>query len=177
MIEQKYGTVSRTPDIVGASGRAWQLPIAPIGQRGRPDADGTVIAWLLHAPAAHILWCYYAVAIIHLRPIPGVPAPIIRGDGATHELMIVSLNPEVPLPDLEAVGRGDDSFAFLAPPDVVEQFTVRDDAEAARLGELAIKVCVDGIASPDQDWRSWWKRAIADTAAHFRAGQHPEARA
>lgn len=172
-----YGTITRHPDIVGTHGRAWQIPLSDVGRRGRPDADGTVIGWLLHAPQAHMLWTYYAVAVIHLRAIEGVKPPVIRLLGATHEMMIVSLNPEKRLPDLEAVGRGEASFAFLTPIDVVEQFAVRDDAEAAQLGELAIRVCVNGIASPDQDWRSWWKRAIAETASHFRSGRHPEVRA
>lgn len=172
-----YGTVSRQADIIGNRGRGWHIPISPVGQRGRPDADGTVIGWLLHAPGAHPFWNYYAIAVIHLRPIDGVRPPTIRVEGATHELMIIALNPEKPLPDLDAVGRGEASFEFLTPIDVVEQFSVRDDAEAARLGELAIRVCVDGLASPDQDWRSWWKRAIAETAEHFRAGRHPEVRA
>ena len=85
-------------------------------------------------------------------------------------------DPEQPLPDLEAVGRGEASFAFLTPVDVMQQFTVSDDAMAYRLGELAVRSCVDGFASPDQDWRAWWTRAIAETTQHMRNGGHPEGR-
>jgi hypothetical protein len=105
-----------------------------------------------------------------------VKPPVIRTPGATHELIIAALNPDQPLPDLEAVGRGEASFQFLTPIDVMEQFTVTDDAMAYRLCELAVRSCVDGFMSPDQDWRSSWRTSIAHTAQHLRDGVHAEGR-
>lgn len=172
-----YGTVAGTPDLVGVHGRAWRIPMATLGKRGRPDLDGTVDGWLLHAPGAHPLWAYWTICTIHLRPITGVKAAHTRLPGATHELMVVALNPDVPLPRLDAVGRGQASFSFLTPIDVVEQFIVTDDAQAAQVCELAVRACVDGFASPDQDWRRWWTGAIAETARHLRDGRHPQVRA
>jgi hypothetical protein len=171
-----YGTVQRRPDCEGLHGRAWRIPMAAPGQRGRPDADATVDGWLLHAPGAHPFWVYWVLAVIHLRPLAGVKPAYVRLSGATHEIIIMALNPETQLPEIEDVGRGEATFDFLTPIDVMEQFVVRDDAEAAQLCELAIRCCVDGMASPDQDWRSWWSRAIAETAMHLREGRHPEAR-
>lgn len=177
MIRQNYGTVSQPPDIVGAFGRAWRIPLAPPGERGRPDADGTVDGWLMFVPGAHLLWTYWIATVVHLRPILGVKPAHITEPGATHEMIIAALNPEQPLPDLAAVGRGEASFAFLTPLDVVQQFTVADDAQGATLCELAVRSCIDGYASPDQDWRSWWRKTIPATAAHLREGKHPETRA
>lgn len=171
-----YGRIERAPDLTGAFGAAWQLPVAPLGQRRRADLGATIAGWLLNAPQAHPLWTYYLVSVIHLHAIAGVKPPFIRTPGATHELIIASLNPEQRLPDLAAVGRGEASFAFLTPIDVMEQFTVTDDAMAYRLCELAVRSCVDGIASPDQDWRSWWRATIANTAQHLRDGVHTEGR-
>jgi hypothetical protein len=136
-----------------------------------------VDGWLLHVRGAHPLWCYWMLAVIHLRPIASVRPPHVRFEGATHELMVVALDPNVPLPDLDAVGRGDASFQVLTPIDVCEQFAVQDDAQASQLCEMAVGVCVNGQASPDQDWRRWWTGAIAETAKHLREGKHPEARA
>jgi hypothetical protein len=177
VIASNYGNVSRTPDVVGTVARAWRIPLAAVGQRGRPDADGTVDGWLLFQPGAHILWTYWAITTVHLREIPGVKPAHLKFNGATHEVMVMALNPEQPLPDLEAVGRGDASFSFLTPIDICEQFIVNDDAQAAQLCELMVHACVDGYASPDQDWRRWWAVAIADTAQHLREGRHPETRA
>jgi hypothetical protein len=61
-----YGTVTRPADIVGANGRAWQIPMAATGQRGRPDADATVIGLRTAGHASP------------QRPIEGVRAPVIR---------------------------------------------------------------------------------------------------
>jgi hypothetical protein len=177
MFPQNYGTVSQAPDLVGAYGRAWRIPMAPLGHRGRPDADATVAGWLMFVPSAHAFWTYWAAFVVHLRPIEGVRPAHISEPGATHELMIMALNPEQPLPDLAAVGRGEASFAWLMPIDQLQQFTVNDDAQAAQLLELAVRSCVDGYASPDQDWRGRWRQMIPATAAHLREGKHPETRA
>jgi hypothetical protein len=177
MIEAKYGTVEQEPDQIGVGGKAWRIPMAPVGQRGRPDSDGTVVGWLLHAPSAHPFWTYWMVAVIHLRPIDGVRPAVIRLDGATHEIMIAALDPGCPLPNLNAVGRCEAAFTFLVPIDLVEQFIVRDDAQAAQLGDLAVSGCVEGYASPDQDWRAWWRGAVRQTASHLREGRHAEPRA
>lgn len=168
---------TRQADRVGAHGRAWRIPMAPPDQRGRPEFAATVDGWLLYRPGAHPLWECWMVAVIHLRLIDGALPAHIKKAGATHELMIAALNPDRELPDLEAVGRGEASFAFLTPIDVAEQFAVLDDAQAAQLCEMAIRVCVDGLASPDQDWRGWWRDAVAETAEHLRSGLHPEGRA
>jgi hypothetical protein len=66
-----YGRIDRAPDFRGVGGAAWQIPMAPLGQRGKPDVDGTIAGWVLNAPQAHPLWTYYLVSAIHLREIPG----------------------------------------------------------------------------------------------------------
>jgi hypothetical protein len=39
---------------------------------------------------------------------------------------------------------------------------------------MCIRAIVDGLLSPDQDYRAAWQKTIADTVAHYRAGKHPE---
>lgn len=164
--------ITEPPTFQGAGGqKAWRVRMAPLGSRGRPDFDATVDLFIVHVPGAHAFWDHWSITVIHLRPVAGVKAPVIRREGATHELIIVTLNPEQPLPGLDAT---DPTWKpdFLTPIDVMEQFIAANDAIAAEILELAVKTIVDGFASPDQDWRQWWTAAIQQTAQHYRDGQY-----
>jgi hypothetical protein len=163
--------IEGTPTFAGVGGSAWRLELPAVGQRRTRDEDGTVGGFILHVPGAHVLWDHYAISVVHLRPIEGVRAPTKRFETATHEFLIMSLNPEQPLPSSLRV---DDEFRlnYLTPIDVVEQFEVPDDVGADHILEMAVRAIVDGFASPDQDWRLWWAGAIKATAAHYRDGTH-----
>ena len=172
MSERYQGThISAPATFRGVSGEAWRLELPPLGARGRPDLDGTVACYIVRVPGAHAFWDHWNMSVVHLRPIPGVKAATRHRPDVTHELIIGSLDPEEPLP-AALVADGTFRLHILRPLDVVEQFTVRDDAIADRLLELAVRAVVDGFASPDQDWRIWWGQAIHSTAAHFADGTH-----
>jgi hypothetical protein len=172
MSERYRGTrIEQTPTFEGVAARAWRVTFPAVGARPVPDHDGTVGAFLVHAPSAHPLWDHYGVSMIHLRPIPGVRPAVITVPGATHEFMIVSLDPNEPLPSLDATAP-DWKMRWLSPIDVVEQFAAADDVVADQVLELAVQAICNGHISPDQDYRSLWKHAIAETAAHFRDGTH-----
>jgi hypothetical protein len=145
--------------------------LLPLGERPSPDQDATIGAWIIHVPGAHILWDHWMVSVVHLRPLEGVKPALKRCPEATHEFMILALNPEERLPSSLVVGN-EFQVRYLTPIDVVEQFTAADDATADRILEDAVYAIVNGFASPDQDFRSWWHRAIADTAAHYNDGTH-----
>lgn len=173
-VEPRYGgsSIVVPPTFAGVAGRAWTVPLVPPDERPVPDWRGTVAAWIVDAPAAHPLWNFYCVCVIHLRVIDGVRPAIVRLEGATHELMILALDPGHPVPALEAFGRCESPLRWLSPIDVMEQFIVADDAQAEHLGELATRAIVDGLLSPDQDFRRAWARAIAHTASHLAEGGH-----
>lgn len=172
MVGRPYPSGQQPADVSGPFASAWRVPLQPHAYTN-PDHHATVCSWMIHAPQAHPLWTYYTLAIVHLRQLDGQSKPpTITVPGATHEFLIASLDPNVPLPDLDALGRGEATLSFLRPIDVIQQFTVRDDAEAHRLGDLAVRAIADGVISPDQDFRSAWRAAINDTAAHLRAGVH-----
>jgi hypothetical protein len=162
--------ITDPPMFRGPGGAAWRVELPAPGARQKRDWDGTLGIFLVHAPKAHPLWDHYALTMIHLRDIEGVKPPMIRVPGATHEFMIASLNPEQPLPST----RWHEGWHanWLTPIDVIEQFKASSDAVADRVLELAVEIIVDGRASPDQDWRPWWKQSIANTAAHYQAGTH-----
>lgn len=164
-------SITEAPTLTGAFGTAWRVRLQPVGQRERPDHDGTVGAFIVRAPNAHPLWDHYAINVMHLRPIEGVKPAHITSPGATHELMILALNPEEPLPPSLDAGPSW-KLSFLRPIDVVTQFKAADDVVADEILELAIAAIVNGQISPDQDYRSRWTEAIVTTAEHFAAGKH-----
>jgi hypothetical protein len=166
--EHSYGNEpTRIPDLAGDDRRAWRVPVdnAPEGHAG-VGCD-----WLVHRPGAHPLWWWYMVAIVHLRPLHDLDRPAIQFPGATHEALIVSLDPEHELPDLDTWGPAH----MLQPPDLAAQFIVNSDAQAAEVGDLLVThIVIDG-QSPDSDHRSYWTEAVENTAEHLRLGGHPPA--
>lgn len=143
--------------------RAWAVPI-----KADEAGHATVGQWLVEAPGAHPFWWWYCVGVVHLRPVEGMPPPVIRFPGASHEIMFVALNPEKPLPDLDD-WKG---MSPLHPIDLEHQFIVPDDEAARELGELAVRFMLRGN-SPDQDFRQYWRDVINNTAEHSRLGGHP----
>lgn len=175
MVEFAYRrtNIDRQATCQGAYGRAWSVAMQPLGERGRPDWDATLALWVISAPGSHPLWWWYTMTVVHLRAIAGVKPAHIEVPGSTHELVLVALNPEEPVPNIEALERGDfRSLHSLTPPNLVEQFQVSNDTEGLRLGELAVEAIVHGIISPDTDYRSVWRRLIPETARHLRDGIH-----
>ncbi len=160
---------ARRPDFVGAgSWCAWRVKLPAIGQRERPDHDATVGMWLLFCPGAHLAWSYWWLTLIHLRPIDGVPPAKITTSGAGWELMCCAQSPDdAPNPDDAA------SLRMLHPLDWIVQFgDVPDDTRAREVAELVVKSIMRGDCSPDQDFRSFWKRIIPGTAKCVATGKH-----
>ena len=159
----------RNPDFEGAGGRAWELPIVPL----KPDHQACLGRVLVHAPHSHPWWPWKEIYLIHLRDIPDVKPAVKSYPGAEYELGIFSIDLEscpAPDPDLHVKG-----YPFLHPPDVIEQFDVKNnDRDAKRIFEASIRAIVEGSISPDQDWRSVWKRMLTSTAEHFKSGAHVE---
>lgn len=163
----------RAPDLQGVVGRAWIIPLSAV--KTTADHEATLECYLLDVPGVHAFWHRWALYVIHLREVPGQTKPAhITLPGATHELMILSIDPDWS-PDFAKRALGfEGGIPFLSPPDVVQQFIVRDDADARQLAGLCVRCIVDGMASPDQDWRRWWAGTIATTASHIREGRHPQ---
>jgi len=160
----------RDPDHAGRAGRAWLV--------GRPDDDhvdttAAVATYLLSVPGAHPFWSWWVLSVVHLRDIPGQSKPPTRRyPEAEHELLIAALDPGTQ-PD-----PGDPTtFRYMTPIDVCEQFHGLDDDGALTLARLSVLSICRGDASPDQDWRPWWRTAIPNTVQHIALGSHPRAKA
>lgn len=152
----------RRPDLKGPAARAWRL--------ASPAYPACLAAYLVDRPGAHPLWHVYVVAVAHLRPVDGLPPAKLRFPEATHELSILSLNPEdMPEPEPD---RDSSTFLHLLPPDLSWQGALTDD-EAERLVMDAVTlICADRKISPDSDFREWWERALPKTLEHYRTGGH-----
>lgn len=159
-------SIAEPPDFKGETGAAWRVNMPPIGQRGRPDFDGTVDLVIVRQPGSHPCWDHWLISLVHLRQIPGVKPAHLRSPEMTHELQIAALDPGQPLPAVS--WHPDVPFHLLRPIDVVEQFAASDDATAAAVLDQVVRVIVEGWASPDQDWRRWWNREIAAFARTTR---------
>jgi hypothetical protein len=134
---------------------------------GKPHT--TLATYLLESKHFHPHWSRRLLSVIHLRPVPGVQEPVIRVPGATHEIMIASLDPEfyadhATLPPASG-------FRILSPLDVAEQFIVPADQFAMRLLRIGVEACCTGISSPDSDHRYSWHMAIRETAAAYCNGK------
>jgi hypothetical protein len=161
---------ARDPDLAGM-GRACAWRIEP--PEDAPPHAG-VGQWLVHAPHSHPWWPWYAVQAVHLRAVEGKPAAHLQFPGATHEWLVLALNPEEPLPDIDRWGAdGTPPMRHLEPVDQCVQFIVADDEQASELVELTVRHILEGV-SCDQDFRGYWQRAVATTAEHVRLGGHPE---
>jgi hypothetical protein len=156
----------RDPDTTGPCGRAWLY-------RASPDAKphASISQWLVNRPGAHPYWQWWTVSVVHLRDLPGLKPAKKHYPEAEYEFMIFSIDPEQ-RPDPEPDDpRG---YPHLVPLDVVVQFHGVTDRDAERICQSAISAIMNGLLSPDQDYRQAWKESIRATVSHFAAGKHVE---
>ena len=163
-----------TDRLEGPCGSADLVPVPDI-----PSAAETVCTWLVTAPHAHPLWSQYALVVVRLRDLPGFPPPKRQFDGATHELLVVALNPEHGPMTPERVTRlwrNGRSLPYLTPVNIAHQIDGADE-EAERLAEMAAKGVVHGLLLPEtgdapERIREAWKASLVKTLAHQRGEVH-----
>lgn len=160
-IEGPYGTGARVPR-TNNTGAA---------------APATLDCWIITAPGWHPLWSQYALVAITLADMPGVPPAVKRAPGVTHELMVMTLNPDHGPYEAEQVREG--SLHFLGPGNVAEQFTATD-AQAIDLARLAAEAVVNGRLNPEtadapERIRETWRLAVHQTLDHDRDPHHGQA--
>lgn len=125
---------------------------APEVIEGDPFALGM---WIIHAPWAHSMWGYFAASLIHLRDVEGHPPANMQFPEATHELVIMALDPSHYPPD-------EDELHYLTPPNIAQQFTADNDAAALETIELLMQKVAEKRISPDEDFRSAWRHVLLD---------------
>lgn len=141
----------------GGEPRAWLLDQeARVKAQGfSPEHDATLASWIVAAPWAHPFWFNYWIYLCHLRPIDRGEGPIptkFHLEGATHEMWVAALSPEVPLKEqLEA-----DVPAYLTPNNFAAQMIYPSDEVAKQHIERAVRDILAMQLSPDTDFRSQW---------------------
>lgn len=156
----------QNPDFPGEVARAWIVP-------DDPEAAAALGVWLVEACDAHPLWNYHVVVLVHLRVAPGLPAPVIASPGATHELLVMALDPDH---DYTVDPADISTFQWMNPPDVVEQFAARDDDHAVSIATEAVRKCVNGELVPDSDYRSLWRHFVQRMLQAPPGDEHPPVR-
>lgn len=149
----------------GLCGRAQQVAVPADERTGR-----TVAWWLIDAPAFSHLWSQYLLVVVRLDgEVPGVEAPAAQFDGATHQLMILTLDPGqlIAADELHDV-TPDTRFHALQPLNVVQQFEATDE-EMVHLADLSATDIVNGTEPEDNDR---WLAILVKTLAHIRGEPH-----
>jgi hypothetical protein len=152
--------------LAGPAGEATELVVH--------DADGpttaTVACWWLHCPGQSVAWDRYMLAAIHLRPIEGQQPAVVRVPHATHEVMLVALNPEKgPAPTDPA------TWQYLQPINLQEQVQLPDDATAVAMLRDCARAVVDGVLwaeAPLSGQVEPWRTSLIKTSAHLRGEEH-----
>lgn len=146
-------TENTEPTMRGKLGNAWLIDAEALCRRHNivddPRASVTLPSWIASAAYAHPMWSHYLIACIALRDVPGVPKAKVNLAGATHEVMVFALDPNIK----PAV---DDNPRALHPINFVGQFIEADDLLAAARVQQAVQDVIDGTLNPDTDFRSLW---------------------
>lgn len=166
---------------LGVAHRIFAMP-------SRADESATIACWFCELVGIHPVWTRFMLSVVHLRPIANTQPPNLRFEAATHELMVVSLNPET-----GPVATDLASWTYLTPFNIVHQFTVHADSAAEQLSGLLVQAMLEGQLEPDpdivvvdgrgsnmlggtsvlrrEDVVRAWVAAVDETAAHMR-GEH-----
>lgn len=160
----------------GGYGHAELVPLPDI-----PEAAETVCSWLLTAPMAHPAWSQYNLAVVRLREMPGWPPPKRQFPGATHEFLVVALDPEQGPYTAENMKRFIDGeqagrLPYLTPVNIAHQIEGTDE-EARRLAVYAAWGVTVGALWPEtadapSRIRGEWKSSLVKTLAHIRGEAH-----
>lgn len=155
------------PTLKAPNGEAWEidLPRARALANETEETDSTVALWVVFAPWAHAFWAYYLVGAIHLRPSATLPQPKIFLPGATHEVIVYALDPEV-VPDVVNTSK----LRKLRPVNFAGQWRagarpnpVDLDRAAAEKIKFHVGEILVGDLSPDTDFRRQWVERFSNS--------------
>jgi hypothetical protein len=152
----------------GPAGSATEILLK--GEPDRPDWAATVSCWFLECPGQSPAWSRYTMNVIHLRDIENVPPAHIRVPRATHELILIALDPDRhPQPTKLS------SWHPLRPLNVQEQIQLPSDQAAHELADKAAQAVVQGLlwAEPPLSGQvEPWRTMLIKLSAHLRGEEH-----
>jgi hypothetical protein len=160
----------------GPYGHAVLVPLPDV-----PQAAESLCTWLLTAPQAHPLWSQYLLPVVRLRDIEGFPPPKRKFPGATHELIVVALNPEHGPYTAENLRRYMDGaeaggIPYLTPVNIAHQIEGTDSEALLLAANAAWGVTVGALWPETSDaperTRAEWKSSLVKALAHIRGEAH-----
>ena len=152
----------------GPAGTATEVILK--GTPDRPAWVATLGMWFLSCPGQSPAWDKYLLSIIHLRPIDGVPDADISVPNATHEVLLIALNP-----DRNPTALDMSSWQHLTPANLVEQIELPNDEDAKDLLKKCATAVVNGMLwaePPLSGQKEPWRTVLIKTAAHYRGEEH-----
>jgi hypothetical protein len=135
--------------------------------------------WLINSPGWHPLWSQYVMSAISLKSHRDLPEAKLKFEGATHEILLVALNPDFPQTVGSIKGHAKTGkMPFLKPVNIAEQFECTDD-EVRQMCWYACRAVVYGGLNPETSdapnlIRENWLTALTKTLAHIRGEAHAE---
>lgn len=161
---------SITSPVRGPYGLAVELPIGP--------TDGPEVAhWLFTADRVqlHPVWDQWVIACVGLGEVPGLPPPHLQFEGATHEVLIITVDPDHPVTP-ELVAQPGAKLHYLQPINLAHQFTATDDEMRLLCAGVAWAI-VHGYEPPEPpldygSFREGWLVSMVKTLAHLRGEEH-----
>ena len=146
-----------------------------------PEWAETVCQWLLTAPMAHPAWTQYLMPVVRLRDVDGFAPPKRQFPGATHELLVLALDPDEGPYTPENMSRFDEGpqagrLPYLTPVNIAHQIEGSDE-EARTLALYSAWGVTAGTLNPETSdapslIRANWKAALVKTLAHIRGESH-----
>ncbi len=161
----------------GLAGEGWKMEAEPHDIKD-PANTATLSSWLIFAPGQTPAWSHYIVFGFHLRDIPGAKPAMKRDPRATHEVMILALNPDMGpgitvenFTDRQDLCRAKGTGWFLKPANLAKQFEGTDE-ELIKLTDLLAKRVVEGAlpAEPPLSGGDYWTPYLQHTLLEMRSG-------
>lgn len=140
----------------------------PIDHAANPAA---LVCWIITAPMYHPAWSQYALSVVTLNNVPGLPPAHLKFPGATHELLVLAIDPT-----RGPVTATQDQIVYLQPVNISMQFEATDD-EMRDLASLLVQAVVHGLLDPEtsngpETIREYWLTSAVKTLAHLRGEEH-----
>ena len=165
--------------VTGEYGTAEPVPIPD-----DPKAAETLAHWLLTSELGvyHPFFYQWVLVAVRLRDnVPGFEPPKRQFEGATHEILCLTMNPEAGHYDVDRVLSHMDTggMPWLQPPNVIVQVEASDD-EVKPLVSLLAQAVIHGALRPESLWTAGhdealnedWLASITKSLAHQRGETH-----
>lgn len=173
--------IDPTIDIFGPYGSVKHVPYPNPSECKSPATRASIEVgrgtWLISAPSYHPIWSQYVMSIVSLEDHPALGPAFKKFDGATHELLVLAIDPDHPQ-TVETVRQHclSGKLPYLKPVNIAEQFECTDD-EIRRVCWLAAMAVVNGQLNPETSdapsrIREGWLTSCTKTLAHIRGEAH-----